>query len=370
MGYLINHPIYTKEFHINTQTISIIIPIYNTPKQILKTCFESIKSQSATNYEIIIIDDGSDKEYAKYIDELLHLLPNAVFFRKPNEGVSSARNKGLELATGEYILFLDADNSLPSDTIEIYNNYLHKNLDLVIGLSVIMSRTFKNNEDIVKYPKKINISGDNSDITVTDKDELVNYLLSGRNKKFIFKNGSFSDGPCGKIFKSSIAKQISFPINLSWEEDTVWLLQFILASNTIIIVKQIIYNNISYQFSATRRFRPYLLNEFIDVLKEEKKLIKTYPNCYYGFIYKFFSNVLLSARLYFFHKDNNLTLKQRYSDFISFLSKQELLDIMQFAYDYLESDTMRSLIYKFFAKLIINKQYRVCFILLKLYSMR
>ena len=97
--------------------VSIIIPAYNVEKYI-KKCIESICNQTYRNIEIIIIDDGSTDNTAKIVDRYSHYDNRIKIIHKENKGVSAARNIGIEVSKGEYLVFVDADDYLASDYIE------------------------------------------------------------------------------------------------------------------------------------------------------------------------------------------------------------------------------------------------------------
>ena len=89
--------------------ISIIVPVYKVEK-FLPKCIDSILSQTFTDFELILVDDGSPDNCGKICDEYAHKDDRVVVVHKLNEGVSIARNKGLDVAKGEYILFCDSDD--------------------------------------------------------------------------------------------------------------------------------------------------------------------------------------------------------------------------------------------------------------------
>ena len=99
--------------------VSIIVPVYNTPIEYLKKCIESLVSQTYRDIEILLIDDGSQKQVADFVSELPYRDGRIVVFHKENGGVSSARNLGLQKARGKYISFVDSDDWVESDFIEL-----------------------------------------------------------------------------------------------------------------------------------------------------------------------------------------------------------------------------------------------------------
>ena len=87
--------------------LAIIIPIYNTHKEKLERCFESVNAIRSESYECILVDDGSDQETSEYLNKYSERNSNFRYIRKENGGVSSARNVGIERALEEYICFAE-----------------------------------------------------------------------------------------------------------------------------------------------------------------------------------------------------------------------------------------------------------------------
>ena len=113
--------------------ISIIIPVYNTEKYVNK-CIESLLGQTYQNFEIIIIDDGSSDSSPALCDAFAAEYPKIRVIHQKNKGLSAARNRGLELAQGEYVFFLDSDDYLNENALQNLVNVQQKyQADLVIG---------------------------------------------------------------------------------------------------------------------------------------------------------------------------------------------------------------------------------------------
>jgi glycosyltransferase involved in cell wall biosynthesis len=113
--------------------VSIIVPIYNVEKYIEK-CVKSILEQDYKNIEVILVDDGSPDGSPKLIDKFKKMDSRVIVLHKPNGGVSSARNAGIDIAKGEYILFIDGDDWIESDYVSYFIN-LVKTFDLPIGMN-------------------------------------------------------------------------------------------------------------------------------------------------------------------------------------------------------------------------------------------
>lgn len=116
--------------------VSVIIPVYNVEKY-LEECMESILSQTIKNFEVILVDDGSQDNSGKICDKYAEKDVRVKVLHKSNGGQSSARNYGLDHATGDYILYVDSDDYLSSDYLEqMYNMILIEDYDMVIGNTV------------------------------------------------------------------------------------------------------------------------------------------------------------------------------------------------------------------------------------------
>ncbi len=112
--------------------ISVIIPVYNCEKYI-SSCVESLKKQTmpTDDFQIIFINDGSSDNGGAVCEGYAHENKNIVYFAKENGGVSSARNKGIELAEGKYIMFLDADDTLSAGSLLNLYNFFEAHYDQV-----------------------------------------------------------------------------------------------------------------------------------------------------------------------------------------------------------------------------------------------
>ena len=98
--------------------ISIIIPAYNIENYIAK-CLDSLLNQTYRNLEIIVVDDGSSDNTGKVIDDYLSKYDNIKVIHKKNAGVSAARNSGIEVASGDYIGFVDGDDTVDEEMFHI-----------------------------------------------------------------------------------------------------------------------------------------------------------------------------------------------------------------------------------------------------------
>lgn len=110
--------------------VSIIIPIYNTGDKLVR-CLESVLNQTHDDFECLLVDDGSIDQSPRIIDEFAAKDSRFKAIHKPNGGVSSARNEGLRIADGEWVVFLDSDDTIKPNHIEAMLSVVEDGIDIV-----------------------------------------------------------------------------------------------------------------------------------------------------------------------------------------------------------------------------------------------
>lgn len=192
----------------NSPLLSVIIPVYNV-EQYLSKCVDSILSQTFTDFELILVNDGSTDNSSKICDEYAKKDKRIRVFHRKNCGVSVSRNFGLDQALGDYVNFMDADDEIYPGTLEDNMKILLKNRNIDI-LQFPYYRVEKGNK-IIKY-------AETTQIIYTDH-------------KAIFKNlvyeGPITWASWGKIYKKDIYKRIFFPENMKIYEDLFALINII-----------------------------------------------------------------------------------------------------------------------------------------------
>mgnify|MGYP003083332731 FL=1 len=118
---------------LENELISIVIPIYNV-ENYLRQCLDSIVAQTYQNFECLLINDGSPDHSADICREYVSKDSRFRYFEKENGGVSSARNLGIEHSKGEYITFIDSDDWVDSDYLEVlYTTLLEEGADIAVS---------------------------------------------------------------------------------------------------------------------------------------------------------------------------------------------------------------------------------------------
>ncbi len=186
--------------------VSVIIPAYNAEKSIEK-CALSLLEGSYNNIELIIVNDGSVDNTEKQVKKLAEKDSRVKVFSQENSGVSAARNKGMEIARGELIAFVDSDDYVEKGYIsDLYKMLVESDSDLAVN-------SFKGRD--------INISDCVVDFVLNTEKDKENFLKL--NENFLIY------GPVIKLYKSSIIKEnsISFPPFISYGEDLLFNCEYI-----------------------------------------------------------------------------------------------------------------------------------------------
>lgn len=291
----------------NEKEISVIIPIYNTPNEIFCRTIESVLKQSFDNYELIVIDDGSKKECADYIDNIKKKSDKIKVWHRANEGVSSARNFGISMANGKYVMFLDADDIVVSWLLEsLYEIAEKTESDMVIG----GIKAIKENEisSINKKKEKINFRVLND----KEKDDLKKHFVDLSINEFSgFSDGGYINrGVYARLIKRELAEKYNFPIGVSIGEDIIWNLNLISENMKIAAAFNIYYYYIQYEFSAVHRFRETIVMEREKLCSEVLKMLgkeEKYRNCIYNLMLEninaIIQNYLMNPLCQFNHKE-------------------------------------------------------------------
>ncbi len=192
---------------MNSPLISIIVPVYNVAEY-LEKCVNSIVFQSYKNIEVILVDDGSTDNSAKLCDDLAKKFKRVYSYHKPNGGLSSARNYGLNVMKGEYFFFVDSDDYLLPNAIES----MYYGIKL-LGVDIIECQFLK-------------VTGDDATVNLNEislrKDSIkkfVSKLISWKEHYPMAWNKLYSTKKFGKYrFEEDKLNEDEFYVN-SWLQD-------------------------------------------------------------------------------------------------------------------------------------------------------
>lgn len=255
--------------------VSIIVPVYNSEKY-LKKCLESLINQTFKDIEIIIVNDGSTDNSVNIVNE--YLCDSRIkFFSKENGGQASARNLGLQKATGDYVMFVDSDDYVELDMCEKLCKIISEGYNIVCCDYFITT-----NKD--QYKK---ILGDKTSGKITIND----YLFCGA-------------GPCNKIYATNFLNKIkfTFPEGIIYEDLAV--IPGLAKYNPKVYYLNAAFFHYVHHDNSTMRVKEYK-NKYEDIFKASQILYDSLKDTRYTaeLEYLMIYHVLYLASLNFYHFD-------------------------------------------------------------------
>lgn len=278
--------------------ITIVIPVYNV-ENYLKRCLDSIINQTYSSLEIILVDDGSSDKSPEICDKYARKDTRIRVIHKINEGVSVARNVGIENATGKYLCFVDSDDFLPKHSIEsLYKGMLHARVNLSIGAwtRITLKGTYCN-----RYPEQI--------VEKSNKYGWMDALDMPEMK-----------GPVAKLFDANIIKEnaLRFPEKILVSEDTIFVYQYTSFCDSICIIDQSVYyyNRLSLNSTTTRYYNQFHKASFMCIKEYIKNVVDKDFQLKDVRLQRKIVNDFLAVRNYLVHfqKGNSEEIKTRLSE--------------------------------------------------------
>ncbi len=223
--------------------LSIIVPVYNVERY-LETCIESVLNQSIGNWELILVDDGSRDSSSMICDSYVEKDERIRVFHKPNGGVSSARNVGIENAQGEYISFVDADDWIERTYVEVLSREANGYDISFFGLRI---------HQRCNRVRRLIPSKQSSKSSSIEAEECLLSLKSNED------NFEYFGYTWDKVFKRSVIVDngIRFIEGLSLREDELFTMDFCQRMDSVKIISDCLYNYRSTSSGLTRSARTF-----------------------------------------------------------------------------------------------------------------
>lgn len=241
--------------------ISIIVPIYNS-ELFLERCLESIIRQTYERFEVILVNDGSTDQSLKICDDYLARFANFKLLQQENAGLSAARNAGMDIALGTYILFVDSDDRIEKNLLEKQVlNIQNQEVDLVIfGYFYDMYDSQGRVHSTVKSAPTQ---------TISDAKTIVSSCIA-------MKESALIDPAWNKLFKTSIIRKLNvqFPVHELYE-DTDFIFRYLDGVQSIYIDEACFYHYIQRDVQRiTNTYNP----EKFQFLKKRVEVMIDYMN--------------------------------------------------------------------------------------------
>lgn len=272
--------------------ISVIIPVYNG-EAFVEKCIKSVLAQSISDLQIIMVDDGSSDGTLSILHEYALKDSRIEVIHQENGGVSKARNAGLAIVRGEWVLFIDSDDSVTPDYCESMLNAAQ-----LLSIDILIARPGTERQE--------------QPYILKEHEKLMQACLSYDEISFSFN----IDAPWGKLFRSSLIKenQICFPETLTRSEDAYFCLCAYEYAKTIGVLNQFGYIHNEREGSLCRSYTsnaPEILEKIL--IENQKWVVEHHPNeadysC--ALWYRVLPGIIECEKAFFLHSHNQSTLFQ------------------------------------------------------------
>lgn len=298
--------------------ISFIIPVYNV-EMYLRQCIESILKQSEKEIEIILVDDGSSDNSGKICDEYAEKYINIITVHQKNMGVASARNKGMEICQGDWIFFMDSDDTIADDLVNRCKQFLNDDFDICfVGHSEVIS----------EEKRKPTVTSDK--VYILEKNDFNEFKLALFNRDFKGKYDYHAlkmSTPC-KFYKYSIIKKnnILFPVGIITGEDAIFNLQFYAVAEKGAYVLENLYYHRVWGGSVSKRYDENAMKHFElmhEILKEYLEKRGEFEALESAYNERCMWSIGFCCLLDFCNKENKHTYKERKNSFLTMRNKYE-----------------------------------------------
>lgn len=243
--------------------VSIIVPVYNL-EDYIGNCLEKLINQTYKNLEIICVDDGSTDCSAQRIKEFSEKDSRVFYFYQDNCGVSAARNKGLELVKGDYVMFVDGDDYLHYQAIEIFVSAIIEN-----NCGMVCSH--------LRYTDSLN----------EEMCTIETYNCNMATHRDLFKtvnDNVIGKSSCAKLISTDTAREVKFPVGISNGEDANYIVRLLECGVSSCIIDLSLYyyytrenSCVTSQFSKSKFTVTLSFEQLCEFLKSsEHKFLKGY----------------------------------------------------------------------------------------------
>lgn len=279
--------------------VSIVIPAYNPPKELFRACIESVITQNYFNLEVVVIDDGSKLEFAEYMDEIA-LQDNRIrIIHQINTGEGGARNAGMQKASGDYMVFVDADDCLGFGWLNYAMQIADKtDADVVCG-KVIMCEKKPAQNNACSYEYRF-----------FEKDELWKIQRDVLKGKTALLNGvDYLDvGACAKLFKHTVIHDMEFPVGVKLSADQVFNHEVLSKCNSYAITNYDSYYYIMNPESISHVYHADAVRIMMHSLEFVKAHLIDNPEVIKAFNYHVVDDLQKALQFSFFNSSKKLSI--------------------------------------------------------------
>ncbi len=245
--------------------ISIVMPAYNA-EDTIQEAIASIQNQTFDDWELLVVDDGSQDDTALRVAEIASSDDRIILMQREHEGVSHARQAGMDEAQGEYLIFCDADDFLPKHALEIMIAFIG-NADICVG---DMARVWN---AIIFKPKSTSPCFQIENPTIYDRTTFIQKLYCSW-----FGISNVPVNLCGKLFRTELLKkayQLTPPVVRFYGEDLTITLNAMPLAEKICFIPNCVY---CYRVGGgTAKYNPYMMEDWLALYRYKNSFSKRYP---------------------------------------------------------------------------------------------
>lgn len=275
--------------------ISIIVPVYNSENYI-KKCLESLLEQKESNYEIIVIDDGSTDKSKSVCAELQKKSDKIKLYSQDNSGVSNARNYGVSQANGDYVMFVDSDDWIEPDLLISAEEYIKKcNPDVIVyGIKYIDGG-------------KCSYDSSTTKVECFEQNQVKEYIVD------LYHTGAIASS-VNKIYKRTIVKNVQFDEKLKYGEDLKFNMCVFENVKSIVNMPKAFYCYNRHENSLSTNIDARQIKEMLSLYHESEKFFhnldidvqkknELLERHYFGYLYPYHISLLA--------KQKNMSMKEK-----------------------------------------------------------
>lgn len=273
--------------------VSVIVPVFNGEK-FIERCVQSILCQTFSSLQIIVVDDGSTDQTFSILKKISCRDSRLQLIHQENGGVSSARNSGLAVATGEWVLFVDADDTILNDYCETMVRAASN-----MTVDVLIARHHE--------------PGENNCVKLDEKNKLIEACLSYDERRFSYN----IDAPWGKLFRLSLVQDnnIRFPEELTRSEDAYFCMDCYRCAREIGVLNQFGYVHTEREGSLCKSYSPNAPEMLGKILNTNALWVQKYyasdQDMERALWFRVLPGIVECEKQYFLHSKNNAKVLQK-----------------------------------------------------------
>lgn len=294
---------------------SIIVPMYNSEKYI-KKCLESLLSQSVDDYEILIVDDGSNDSSKNICMEYQRKNGKIKVYSQENGGVSKARNFGISKAKGDYIIFVDSDDWVDNNLLETIKLYIDQYTPdiLIYGIKYIQEN-------------KVQFDSSKEEAICMEQNQIKEYITN------LYEVGAISSS-VNKVYKREVLRNSCFDESLKYGEDLKFNMRVFGSVKSIINIPKALYYYNKHENSLTTNIDKQQIREMLSLFQLSKEFFESIEiekqrqdelliRHYFEYLYPYYISEIANMKTMRIKEKNMLIQKIINADYLGYIKNLE-----------------------------------------------